>query len=274
MRGFGIEKNNRWVRFVSTLLILGIISVYGGTPVGAQANTTIGATVCSSSGSLVTVSSPPSDSVVTDPAVTLKGTVSQATQISVTIDDNFDSVIALNTGQSAFEAPIQLPTGTHTVKLTAIDSCQQNDGVSTVILTFTPPPSSASTGEQTATGINNGTNQSGGVTVGAGSEAIEPNKGGGILLPKPIADTFDGLFRWLNITPNDVAQQQAPRLSIWRAITIAVGGYMATIGVATAVVSLAASSPLFPSVKTNRFLYASRLFRVIGVLLVLAGLFL
>ncbi|RYF27845.1 MAG: hypothetical protein EOO17_05610 [Chloroflexi bacterium] len=266
------------VKFGSQLFLVGSIScaiAFGGglslADVSAQPSTSVNATICASSSS-VTVSQPVSDSVVTEPVVTLRGNVAQASQIEVMIDSVYDGVIPLGTDQTTFESQVQLSPGTHTITLKAIDYCQTTDSVATTVVTYTQPPGSSSIGSQIETVTNDG-QQQGVVINGQGDVGTESRQN--LLLPAVILEPLQDILRWLNIASYDTQSSSHSQLSLPRAIAIGIGAYVLVFGMATSVVTAASTLPVLQAFPIKRRLkLTGRVFRVIGLIVILVGLFL
>lgn len=129
--------------------------VLPASSVGAEA-TTISANLCGSDnqGSSIAVSSPTSDSIIDSPDVTIEGTVSNATQITVSVNDQYSQTVSLGTNQTTFQFVEQIGEGTSTIKLVANDVCQIHNGSATIVLTY-QPETKPSNGEETPTAIDN-----------------------------------------------------------------------------------------------------------------------
>lgn len=236
-------------------------------------STSVNAVICAGSSS-ITIAEPVSDSVITEPMVVFKGTVSQASQIVIEVDGQYAGVEPLNIGQLSYEVTTQLPRGTHTITLTAVDSCGGTNTSASSIVTFTPPPSTPSDGGATPTGVNDGTQPQDGVTIsGETADPIQPPSSG--ILPGPVAEAFNGVLEWLNIAPLDHSADTESRMSLFGAVTIALGTYIATVGVATTLITHVASMSWFDRYKKkDRYKIAGRGFRIFGGLLVVIGFFL
>jgi hypothetical protein len=232
----------------------------------AQVGSEVNAVICGV-GSYVNISSPLSDTVVTEPVVTIRGSVQQASQLEVRVDANFNGIVPIAETLQTYETTVELTPGTHTIVLKAIDSCGTQNNEATVVLTSAPKPSQPSDGSTVPT-------STGGVTIGEPVEQPEENTAG--IVPPVIADTWDTILDWLNITTNDTSDSSAPRLSLLRALTLAAGTYLATIGLATTIVSFFAAHPPFTRFETTteRRKKASWFFRILGVVLLLCGFFL
>ncbi len=245
------------------------------TPAYAQASSTVVVAICGA-GATISVTEPASDSVVTEPAIVFKGSVTQATQIEVEVDGAFDSVVSLGATQQTYEAPVQLSVGTHTVKLTAVDSCDGVNASTSSVITFTPPPGTSSSGASTNTGVNTGSSAgTGGVTIHSGEGAdvrtAEPHN----VVLQPLFDAFDGLSKWLNIAPVDSSYETTgAKLSLLRAIIIAVGAGLLIMGAPTSFVSRVALLFWFDRFGKKRRRVVKYGIRIIGAVLLLGGLFL
>lgn len=257
----------------SSLWFLGVsnMSVYALTDNGS---TQIDVLLCETS-STVTLSTPVSDSIVTTPTVDVAGAVSQANQLEVYVDNVLDHIIPLTPSQTSFTGSVQLTAGTHTIKVVAIDACAGTNGSAQAVVTYQPPeepitPPGGSTGSETPT-------EAGGVQIGdplPSSDSSEDKPPAETLLPVAI---MAPLLEWLNINVADIGETES--LSIWRAVTIGVGMYLLTVGMATVVVQSVATLPAIqaaipgatPGLRTK---WISRGFRLLGIAIILAALFL
>ncbi len=240
----------------------------------AVAQTTVGATVCTE-GSSITLNEPKSDSVLTSPTVPVSGTVKQASQIEVYVDDAFDGVIPLDMGQTSFSGTVQIGSGTHTITVVALDMCSGPNDTASAVVTFTPPPQKPSTGAETPT-------TAGGVVApGASSvESIDDNESRwGISgqienLMKPL----ESVTAWLNIDMGgEIGLSQG--MPVGRAVTVTTGMYLLVVGIAPAALQWVGSLPVvtqaLPSMSsTGRVRLFSRFGRIVGLLLTLGALFL
>ena len=221
----------------------------------------VGVVLCSGN-STITVSQPESDTIVTESNVSIKGTVSQATQIEIVLDDVFDSAVPLSLGQTTYDTSVHLTPGTHTIKLTAIDACDSGQDTSTtLVITYTPPPVRNADGEV----IN---------PTGSG-QIIAPHSG--FVLPEPFKTGVDTLLRILDIkSPQDSGGYS--HLSLTRALLLTFGLYLATFGATTwAILKIVITAPIIRKIGSDvptRTRIAKWLLRVIGILLFLGSLLL
>jgi hypothetical protein len=140
---------------------ISMISLAQGTITHAVSSS-VNAAVCGAgAGATLTIDSPQSDSVVNQPTVQVNGTVTDATQIEVSIDGQYNSTVPLSSGQTNYQTSVQLTTGTHTIALVANDVCQMQDANASVVVTY-QSPANPGTGQQTPTDVNQG----GGIEVG------------------------------------------------------------------------------------------------------------
>lgn len=269
MPGLGVKTHvlRKSSIFFLVLLCSLIYVVSGYSPAKAQAGSEVNAVICGL-GAYINITSPPSDTIVTESTTVLKGAVQQATQIEVRIDGVYDSVVPIDVEQQVYEAPVHLTAGTHTITMKAIDSCGTNDSVASVVITYAPAPSTTSDGMTTPT-------TAGGVVIGGSDGEVVPSSGQG-LLPLPVLEAWESLMKWLNIKTLDTAENNAQQLTLLRALTIATGMYLAAIGLATSLVNILASRVPFKGAvtMTERRRIVGRFWRIFGVVLLLLGFFL
>lgn len=252
---------------------LAVVSFYGASTYALTNNgsTTIDAILCTSS-STITITSPVSDSIVTSPNLPLEGSITQSNQIEVYVDNVFDHIIPTTPGQTSFSDSVQLTEGTHTIKVVAINACTGANGEAQAVVTYQQP--------QGGGGASSGTDTSTEAGVYIGESIPSPGSSAGdseksdMLLPLGI---MAPLLEWLNIKTADIGETEG--LSVWRAVVMTAGMYLVTVGMATVVVQSVASLPALQAVlpsapATTRGRWVSRGFRLGGVLLVLAALFL
>ena len=261
MRGSATRKSS---------FVLAIVGLVGwnslvAAPVFAQ-GTTVQVQICQTA--YITLEQPQSDSVISQPTVAVAGQVGHASQMEVLVDDQFDSATAIAAGQSTFETNVTLSPGTHTITAKAIDSCSGVPVSDTSVVTYTPTPSTPSSGATTETDME------GGVVVASGDNALSQRPEYG-LLPAPIVDGWQRLLEWMNIAPLDTNDEQYSRLSLMGAVLIATGIYMLTIGVGIGILKRVAATPLLERVKKReRVPLLKRIVRWIGGGLIILGLLL
>lgn len=254
---------------ISACLTVNVLVSYRVEAQTTAGGTTIGATVCAET-SQVTLTVPISDSVVTDPTVVLEGTVEQASQIEIKVDDVFDSIIPLNIGQNTFTGSVQLDAGTHTIKVTAVNSCAGINATATAVVTYTPPPHTPSTGEATSTTIGDS-----GVTSASGEqlqEVAQDDPGLIDIALRPIQD----IAGWLNIDVGNDRDRELSRMPIGNAVVFTGGVLLAVVGVASPLLIHASTIPAFAALAQHptRLRLFSRYSRIVGIIMILGALFL
>lgn len=258
---------------VSMLCMSAMMALVGIVSTSYASGTTVGATVCQST-SQISLAQPVSDSTVTQPTVPLAGAVAQANQIEIYIDDVFDSVIPLTIGQTNFTGSVELSQGTHTIKVVAINICPGPNGSASSVVTYSSPPDTTpSNGQTTQTTVSEPSKEA----VSTQGGEIKNTGTGGQLFPEQLSIPFQRFLGWLNINTADTTE--AHSLSLWRAVVIGSGLYLLIVGVATTAVQLVASVPFVTAIlpaptASGRVKRLSWVFRGLGLLLVLGGLFL
>jgi hypothetical protein len=265
-----IKNRFRYV-IIGALLCVFLQAALVAGPVAKAVDTSVYAIICGS-GSTITMTQPVSDSTTSQSVVPLAGTVDQANQIEVYVDDVFDSVIPLTVGQTNFNSQVTVSPGTHTIKLVAIDACQSaTNGEASAVITYTPPPVDSGPGDQVDTVIP-GEN---GVIIGENPVGQKEELPLLSFVPAEVTKAFSDIGSWLNI----VTTYQGPaddKLTILRATTIVTGSWLLAFGIATTVIQWIGNSiPAFAKIpKTKRTRIISWVIRIIGLLLLIAGLFL
>lgn len=264
-------------RVVKSSIVVGVIAAisacgFSGDKAGAltsSGGTAIDAIVCQASSS-VSITSPVSDSIVTQPTVPLAGNVSQANQIEVYVDTALDHIIPLTPSQTSFSGSVQLVEGTHTIRVVAINACAGTNGSDTAVVTYQPQTNG---GDEEPTDepmpAEDGVRVGGELLPEEETSATGDNSTGEIGL-SPVA-AIDPLLEWLNIKTADSGDTQG--LSIWRAVAIGAGLYLATVGMTVVVVQMIAGLPmlqgLLPAASVSvRKSWVAWGFRVIGLILI------
>lgn len=143
--------------FVSLFVVSAALAVatLSGVPVFA-ASTSVNAAICGpGAAASLTIDAPASDSVIDQPTVQISGSVGNATQIDVSIGDQYNSTLPLSSGQTTYQTSVQLTAGTHTISLVANDICQMQNATASVVITY-QPQSSPGNGENTPTQVGEG----------------------------------------------------------------------------------------------------------------------
>lgn len=196
-------------------------------PGSVTAESIVQAIVCRE-GATLSIMQPASDSVVIETTLPINGMVTQATQIEITIDGQFNGVVPLNAAATNFATTVQLSAGTHTVRLTAIDACQIANASDQVVITYEAPPTSGgSVGGETATDVPAG----GGVVIGdAANLPVVPSVASSPFerFVQPLVD----LGRQLDLVsnPSATAAQQAgvPQLVRFGFVVVGLGSIIFT----------------------------------------------
>ncbi|RYX79477.1 hypothetical protein EON76_02045 [bacterium] len=252
--------------FAVVTLVASILSSYTVSAQGSAVN----AIICSS-GSTVTLQQPTSDSIVTSPVVTISGQVTQASQVEVYVNDQLDSISSIPVGQSAFSTTATVSTGTSTIKVVAVDICQLQSGQASSVVTFNPPPeNSGSNGSDAQTNLPGQ-----GVIIG-GDYKVQPKTDDQLpfldLVPPVVGRAFTAVSDWLNIT-TVFEPGSAPRLTIFRAMAIAIGSWLLAFGLATTVLQWIASSKIFNRIpKSRRIKTIGKGIRGMGLIILVAGI--
>ncbi len=262
-----VAKNSGTSLLFAVLFL--VVSAVGAISIAplAAAQTAVGATICTDT-STVALEHPVSDSVVVNATVPVSGTVTQANQIEVRIDDMFDSVIPLSVGQTTFSDSVKVSPGTHTITVTALNVCAGSNGTASAVVTYTPPPQEPSTGTDTPT-------TAGGVMVG--DDVDTQDSGNGPSLLERIVEPLKGLAAWLNIDTG--SQGHTKGIPLDRLIVVTIGMYLLIVGLTPRLLQrmsklsfVVRTWPDMPAAKRARLL--GRAGRIVGLILVLVALFL
>lgn len=118
----------------------GVAIMATGADVAAQdAGNRIEVMICpGTGGSVMTLTEPKNDSVVSGPKVTVGGSVLYISQIDFFIDNVYNNTLALGNSDVAFDSTLTLSPGTHTLKIVATDSCSQATHTESVVVTYEP----------------------------------------------------------------------------------------------------------------------------------------
>lgn len=138
----------------------------------------------------LSLAQPMNDSVVRDAAVPLSGTVRQATQLEVYVDTVLDKIIPIGAADTTFSTTVQLPEGTHTIRVVAVDICQIGNGEASAVVTYQPLVTQESSGATVPTTIS-------GVRVGVAPGASTPPT----WPPASVGEAFSRVTDFLDINP-------------------------------------------------------------------------
>lgn len=118
------------------ILLLAALVVFGSAH---AANTIVTAIVCSpATGSVITITSPVTDSTVNDPVVVLAGHITQAQSVDISVDGVVRTSLALTTLDQDFSTRLILTQGTHDISLATHDVCHVSDGSASTVVTYVP----------------------------------------------------------------------------------------------------------------------------------------
>lgn len=262
MRIFDAVKNSTGLLLLAVVTSL-LLTVFLASKTHAA---NLGVVLCGGQSTL-TVTQPESDTVVTKSELAIKGSVGQAAQIEVLLDDEFNNVVPLDLGQTKYETIVQLTPGTHTIKLTAINMCDSGDDASvTLVVTYSPPPDRNADGEV----IINPTDGTDG-----NAQLNAPQGTGGWL--EPLRGVIDNGLQMLDIRSfHDTGRYS--QLSVTRAIVLIIGIYLIAFGPAIhMLVRFASTLPFIRSIedkKSLRVKAARWSIRAAGTILFVAALLL
>lgn len=276
MRGLTVARNKFGFILVAAVAAMVFAAGFSVDNAAAQKGSAIGATICAGA-STITLDTPISDSLVTDAAVEITGSLTQASQVEVTIDGQYDSIIQLAIGQKTYEGTVQLTPGTHTIGVRAVNICPGTSGTASGVVTYEPAPYEPSAGGDTGTNVE-GDQSSGGVSSGDGVLIDEGNSGPSLL--DDMLVPVQNFAQWLNIATGDVSgEQRLATMSLARAITFTIGLYLLIIGIAPSLFQAMAGWRITEAIVPTRTKKARVHFltvggRVLGALLILGSLFL
>ena len=145
--------------FVRTVLFLGLLSVLltvgFASPASAE-QTTVSVEVCQAGAASLHIINPASDSLHSQPDITVAGDVSNVTQVEIYIDGDYTRTAAVAQDSDQFQSSITLAPGTHTIRASGIALCGGSAVEDEVVVTYQPtiPGSSGSSpGTHTDNGI-------------------------------------------------------------------------------------------------------------------------
>lgn len=162
----------------------------------AQAlDTTITASVCNATldGSAIFITSPLNDSTIASSKLTVKGTVSQISQVELYIDGAYSQSKALAPGATSYSLDASIPRGTHTIYVRGSDLCGGTKKSSNVVVTYqTQVAPTVGSDVPTTTG---GSSSGGGVIVGepltsSNQPGDIPEQDGAEFIPPLLTDIF------------------------------------------------------------------------------------
>lgn len=119
------------------------------------------------SSATISIDQPASDSTVDRQPIIISGQLHDVSQVSVMVDGSYSHSLAIARGQTTYQTPVAVTSGTHTIEVIGNDTCGLADPSAAVVVTYTPatPPSS---GGDTPTNVPSDSSSvsGGGFTVG------------------------------------------------------------------------------------------------------------
>jgi len=180
------------------------------------------------------ITSPASDTIVDTTPVKVTGSVMSISQIDVSLDDVYNSTIAIAAGESQFETLVSLEPGTHTIKLLAYDSCAQQTHEDSFVISYSPVFVPAA-GRDAETTVAAGTLFS--APPASPAAAVSAEESGGEIAALP--EFVQKIFRGLGWTATDDGNSN--RMDIGRSIAVIIA--ILVLLIAT-ILSIARSSGL------------------------------
>lgn len=155
----------------SFLVAISVVALFSVNNVSAQdVGSRIEVMICAGADqSRFAVTAPQSDSIVSEPKITINGEVEYISQIDFFIDDVYNNTIALGYSETTFNSEITLSPGTHTIKFVATDSCSNVTHNDSLVITYQPKT-------QPSVGSNVETVVDGRVTPAVNDETIQADQ--------------------------------------------------------------------------------------------------
>jgi hypothetical protein len=122
------------------LLAVGALWLVAGPVASAEgADSQVNVIVCPTADLVqFSVTQPASDSVVSNPILTVSGAVDFVSQIDIYIDDNYNNTLALNYADASFDSAVSLRPGTNTIKVIATGTCGVATIEKSIVVTYQP----------------------------------------------------------------------------------------------------------------------------------------
>ncbi|MDB5183836.1 MAG: hypothetical protein JWO07_517 [Candidatus Saccharibacteria bacterium] len=245
-----------------TIITVMFVAVFLFAPM-TFAQSTIKAQLCNQS--VVTIVQPAHDGTVNNPVVHFTGTVGNANQIEVYVDNNYSTQIPLSSGATTYASDVTIGTGTHAIKLSAVGNCSGvTNGEASLVVTYEP----AKAAGPTSTNVSEN-----GSKVGSTDSTPQSQSP----LSPSLDNNLSSIGQWLNIKIDNQQASQS-QLSFVRGGVLVAGLVLSVFGVAAIIVdwfARATSGFLLPALAGAGRILAFRIFfRVVGVATVLLALFL
>lgn len=197
------------VRLLFILIVASFVVVMEGTTLFAHpSGSDVGVIVCGSTSS-ITIDSHQDTSTVHDKSLLLQGSVDQASQIEVYVDEHYYASVQVPAGKREYNVAIELLPGKHVVRLVALHACSEADAGAQIVVTYTPlshGTSHQSTGNSTLLPSGQQANKySSGSEQGDAELGLERTDA-----QPPAVATMKTLFAWLGIAPHDKTEAASP----------------------------------------------------------------
>lgn len=199
MRGIAIAKLAKWRLIGCGVIVTGFFMPLMAMPVVAG---DVHAIICRNP-STVTISSPGNDTILKNGTVSLAGVVSQASQLEVSIDGQYDSTIPVAYTSTTYSGSVRLTLGTHTIKVVSVDICQLGNADATVVVTYQPDILKQSEGVNVPTEIGNMP----GVRVEGAAQSPAPASSP---IPSVVVRPLQQLGEALDLAPTDMQSGLPP----------------------------------------------------------------
>lgn len=273
MNSFAVAKN----KFLTlAALLLAASTLIAGSAQNVSAAQQVQAQICDNiSGSSISIIAPSTDSIVTALPIVVQGTVTNASQIDVTIDDVYDSTIPLSIDQAEFSYELNLNSGTHTVHFVTNDRCHLQNGSADLVLTY-QANTTPSSGGMTETAVDptvSGVQQAGGVQIG--TQTGQPASSGISRLWIVLSEFVHPIGAALDL---DTTLKDSTIQGVFRIVLIVSGAFMASVGSASYVSVLEffrqnAQAARIKQYFTDRKRTRESIFRVTGLFIFILAFF-
>lgn len=183
-----VVKSKAVILFLPALVLgLSLLTLAQGYTVAAV-DTEVGVSVCGADvpAAQITINEPLDDSVVSNGTITFRGTVANATQVEVAVDDEYNNTISVPSGGTSFEVLLTLTPGTHTVTMTANAICGAPSATTSTVITY-QPATQPSNGGSTPTEVGSDRPVTGVVIA---TERIDENAAPQAISRLPIVDAI------------------------------------------------------------------------------------
>ena len=126
----------RLVIYLASVFFLAV----GFGPAALAIDNTVTAQVCQSGATgSITLTQPVSDSVVTQPGVSVEGNVSLVSQVEIYVNNQYVKTVAVALGSTSFQTTVNLAPGTVTIRAQGNSLCGGLVTSSGVVVTYTAP---------------------------------------------------------------------------------------------------------------------------------------